>query len=113
MNEIITGIRILKMYAWETPFSAVIRKLRKLEVAALKNRLHLRGVFLCLSSISSKFLIFATILVFILQDNDLTADKVFFTTAVYMQLTQIWMNVIPFGISGLGEIMICLKRIEV
>ena len=28
MNEIITGIRVIKMYAWEKPFSNFIHRLR-------------------------------------------------------------------------------------
>lgn len=29
MNEVITGMRIIKMYAWETSFADLITKLRK------------------------------------------------------------------------------------
>ena len=30
MNEIITGIKVIKMYAWEYAFKAVVSKLRRL-----------------------------------------------------------------------------------
>ena len=29
MNEVITGIRVIKMYAWEYAFKRVVTKLRK------------------------------------------------------------------------------------
>jgi ATP-binding cassette, subfamily C (CFTR/MRP), member 1 len=35
MNEILTGIRILKYYAWEKPFSIQVEKIRKLELDAV------------------------------------------------------------------------------
>lgn len=29
MNEIVNGIQVIKMYAWEKPFETVVRKARK------------------------------------------------------------------------------------
>lgn len=29
MNEVVSGIRIIKMYAWEKPFTALINDIRK------------------------------------------------------------------------------------
>jgi len=29
MNEIVLAMRVIKMYAWEKPFSAVIKKIRQ------------------------------------------------------------------------------------
>lgn len=29
MNEILSGIRIIKMYAWEKPFSALVSEVRR------------------------------------------------------------------------------------
>lgn len=29
MNEVVSGIRIIKMYAWEIPFSAVVTAVRR------------------------------------------------------------------------------------
>ncbi|CAL8111094.1 unnamed protein product [Orchesella dallaii] len=111
MNEIIMGIRILKMYAWEKPFSAVIRNLRKLEIEALTKRLHFRGIYLILSGSALKVIMFLTILTYVLEGNDVSADKVFFTSAIYQLVTLIWLYIIPSGISGVGEIMVSLNRI--
>lgn len=113
MNEIITGIRILKMYAWEKPFSAIIYQLRGLEVQAFVKRLQLRGFFFIMLSFSSKFFVFVTVLVYVLVGNDLAADKVFFTSSVYVILGVIWVTQIPTGISGFAEIVISMKRVEV
>lgn len=29
MNEVVSGIRIIKMYAWEIPFSALVTAVRR------------------------------------------------------------------------------------
>ena len=36
LNEILSGIKVLKMYAWEKSFIQKIGDIRKIEVAALK-----------------------------------------------------------------------------
>lgn len=113
MNEIVTGIRILKMYAWEKPFSSIIHHLRKLEVIALKKRLYVRGLYFCLYSAVPKFLVFITLLTYILEGNDITADKVFFSSAIYFILCLLWVANIPMALSGMGEIHVCMKRILV
>ena len=44
MNEIINNIRLIKMYAWETPFSEKIQKIRLEEMKALQNTAFLQSV---------------------------------------------------------------------
>ncbi|CAL8104322.1 unnamed protein product [Orchesella dallaii] len=112
MNEIIIAMKIIKQYTWEKPFSAVIHKLRELEVVALTKRLHLRGFYLSMYTSTLKIVIFLTVLTYVLQGNEPTADKVFFLAAIYFTMIQSMIYVIPQGISGLGEIVVSLNRIE-
>ncbi|OXA59787.1 Multidrug resistance-associated protein 4 [Folsomia candida] len=113
MNEIIVAIRVIKMYAWEKPFTNLINKLRKLEMSVIRKRSYLRGIYLSVYSSALKFLPFLTFLVFTLAtDEDLTPDKVFFTVAVYNVIIQNTMYFIPSAASGIGEIMVSLKRLE-
>ncbi|CAL8104325.1 unnamed protein product [Orchesella dallaii] len=112
MNEIIVAMRIIKQYTWEKPFSAVIHKLREFEVEALKKRLHFRGFYLSMYTSTLKIVIFLTVLTYVLQDNEPTADKVFFLSSVYFTLIQSMLYWVPQAISGLGEIRVSLNRLE-
>lgn len=44
MNEILKGIRMIKMYAWETSFKKVVEKIRTIEYDRLKWLMMLTGV---------------------------------------------------------------------
>ncbi|ODN00558.1 Multidrug resistance-associated protein 4 [Orchesella cincta] len=112
MNEIIIAMKIIKQYTWEKPFSAVIYKLRELEVQALTKRSHLRGFYLSMYTATLKIVVFLTVLTYVLQDNEPTADKVFFLVSIYFTIIQSMIYMIPQAISGLGEIMVSLTRLE-
>ena len=36
LNEVLNGIKVIKFYAWETPFKELIKKIRGGEVVALR-----------------------------------------------------------------------------
>lgn len=59
MNEVLRGIRVVKMYAWECNFTAKIRQLRELELASLKG-----GHFVCLCFV---FLLFSVMVLMALH----------------------------------------------
>jgi len=82
-------------------------------VEALKKRLHFRGIYATLSGSALKTLLFVTILTYVLEGHDVSADKVFFTSAVYQALTQMWLYLIPSSITGIGEMDVSLSRITV
>ncbi len=35
MKEIVSGMRVIKMYAWEAPFSEMVNKIRRLELSLI------------------------------------------------------------------------------
>lgn len=44
MNEIVQGIQVIKMYAWEKPFQAVVAEARRLEVKEIRYASYIRGI---------------------------------------------------------------------
>ena len=38
MNEIVTGMRVIKMYCWEIPFSKLVAKVRRNECVKIMRR---------------------------------------------------------------------------
>lgn len=79
----------------------------------IRKRSFLRGLYLSTFSSASKLVPFITFLTFVLTDNQITADKVFFTVAAYNTIIQSMMYFVPTAVSGLGEMWIALRRIEV
>ncbi|XP_035703251.1 multidrug resistance-associated protein 4 isoform X2 [Folsomia candida] len=106
MNELIVGIRVIKMYAWEVPFSMLIDQVRKLEVDELKKRAILKGINLAVINFGPKFIAYVTFLVYVLLDNQMSSEKVFFTLTTLYVVTQI------MAAAGIGEILVATQRIE-
>lgn len=44
MNEILTGIRVLKLYAWELSFEKIVGKIRLREIATLLKAAYLSAI---------------------------------------------------------------------
>ena len=79
MNEILGGIKVLKLYAWEKSFMQRITDLRSKELAALRAQAWLSG-FMVFAFTSAPFLVaLASFAVFVLSDpnNVLDANKAF------------------------------------
>ncbi|CAI7932922.1 unnamed protein product, partial [Closterium sp. NIES-54] len=47
INELLQGIRVVKCYAWEQPFTAAIAGIRSVELKAMRSRVWLRAVQTC------------------------------------------------------------------
>lgn len=45
MTEIISGIQVIKMYAWEKPFEQMVKLARFAEIKDIKVASYIRGVF--------------------------------------------------------------------
>ncbi|OXA51509.1 Multidrug resistance-associated protein 4 [Folsomia candida] len=112
MNEIINGIRVIKMYAWEIPFSKIVAESREDEIKSIGRQMSLRALNLGLYYVSSKLIIFLTLVAYVLTGNYLTAEKVFVAMALYQNVRLLMTIFFPWGISFLAETKVSLKRIE-
>ncbi|XP_015783978.1 multidrug resistance-associated protein 4-like [Tetranychus urticae] len=112
MNEFIPAMRVIKMYAWEKPFAALVDYARKREVAKIRGAAYLKGVNLGAGTVSEKLIMFLILVVFILTGHHLTAKTVFVAMALVRQLQYTITFFIPLGISSGAEALISIKRIQ-
>eukprot|EP01061_Rhynchopus_euleeides_P034018 TRINITY_DN576_c0_g2_i2.p1 TRINITY_DN576_c0_g2~~TRINITY_DN576_c0_g2_i2.p1 ORF type:complete len:1346 (+),score=493.74 TRINITY_DN576_c0_g2_i2:2-4039(+) len=116
MNEVITGIRLIKMYAWEIPFAKAIRAIRGGEEGALRTTSYLRAVNAIIYFISPPLTMFLIISVYIHTiDTDkypLTPAKVF-ASLMYINVMRISVGLfIPQAIRNGSELLVSLERIQ-
>ncbi|EFX68457.1 ATP-binding cassette, sub-family C, member 4 [Daphnia pulex] len=112
MNEIISAMRVIKMYTWEKPFAKLISDCRRKEINVIRRTNYFRALNMSLFFTSSKLIIFLTFLVFIFTGNHLTSEKVFVTVSLFNNIRLIMTLFFPGAITMSAEARVSTKRIE-
>ncbi|KAH9371456.1 hypothetical protein HPB48_020725 [Haemaphysalis longicornis] len=77
VNEFVAGMRVIKMYSWETPFANLVDNMRRREVRKIQQTSVLRAVNMGMFFMSSKLVLFLCFITFALLGNTLTSECVF------------------------------------
>ncbi|XP_067646399.1 probable multidrug resistance-associated protein lethal(2)03659 [Eurosta solidaginis] len=112
MNEIISGIQVIKMYAWEIPFGKLVTNARKKEVNAIRKVSYIRGILLSFIMFLTRVSVFLSLVGYVLLQAVLTPEKAFVITAYYNTLRVTMTVFFPQGISQLAEALVSIKRIQ-
>ncbi|CAO3622955.1 unnamed protein product [Cunninghamella blakesleeana] len=113
MNEILNGIRVIKLYAWEIPFFDKVSYIRNdLELATLKKI----GIFAAVQTFtwtSIPFLVsLTTFALFIATTNQPLTSEIAFVAISLFGLLQFPLSAFPMVISSTIEAGVSLYRIE-
>ncbi|KAL4709197.1 hypothetical protein ACJJTC_008125 [Scirpophaga incertulas] len=112
MTEVISGIQVIKMYAWEIPFRKVVGQKRMDELKQVRIVQFMRAVFIGFMIFTERSALFVTILVFILLGNNISANIIFplqqFMNAVQINITL----VLPLTLSFGAEALVSIRRIR-
>ncbi|XP_045897417.1 multidrug resistance-associated protein 1-like, partial [Micropterus dolomieu] len=100
MNEILSGVKILKFYAWEEAFLRRVCILRDGELNALKKSQILYSVSLASFNSTSFLVAFSVFGVYVLIDerNVLEAQKIFVSVAL-INILKTPLSQLPFAMS--------------
>ena len=60
MNEIINGMKVIKMYTWEKPFASLVHESREEEIGVVRNTFYYRAFIFSFSFTASRFIMFCT-----------------------------------------------------
>ncbi|XP_030554771.1 probable multidrug resistance-associated protein lethal(2)03659 [Drosophila novamexicana] len=111
MNEIIAGIQVIKMYAWELPFERMVAQTRASEMNVIRKVNYIRGVLLSFEITLGRLAIFASLLAYVLAGGQLTAEQAFCVTGFYNILRRTMSKFFPSGMSQVAELLVSLRRI--
>ncbi|XP_067128897.1 ATP-binding cassette sub-family C member 4-like [Centruroides vittatus] len=112
LNEMIAGMRLVKMYTWELPYAALIEKIRAKEIKTIRKFLYARGILLTLGFPLSRLFSCLTFLVFFLFGGQLNAQIVFVTTMFSIIIYFSVISIFSFAVNLVAEIFISLKRLQ-
>ncbi|XP_056406097.1 ATP-binding cassette sub-family C member 3 isoform X2 [Hyla sarda] len=113
MNEILNGIKVLKLYAWEPSFSQKVLEIRKKELNVLKKSACLHAVS-TFAWTSAPFLVaLTTFAVYVSVDEKhiLDAEKAFVSLSLF-NILRFPLNMLPQVISSLAQASVSIKRIQ-
>ncbi|KAM8845061.1 multidrug resistance-associated protein 1 [Spinachia spinachia] len=114
MNEMLNGIKVLKLYAWELAFKDKVSAIRESELQVLKKAAYL-GAVSTFTWICAPFLVaLSTFTVYVLIDerNVLDAQKAFVSLALF-NILRFPLNMLPMVISSMVQASVSLKRLRV
>ncbi|KAK4317272.1 hypothetical protein Pmani_011632 [Petrolisthes manimaculis] len=112
MNEIVNAMRVIKMYAWEKPFTELVELSRKSEIGVIMRTNYFRAINMSVFFTSSKVIVFLCLLTYILTGNILTAEKVFVTISLINNVRLVMTLFFPFGIAMGSEMLVSCDRLE-
>ncbi|XP_067333226.1 multidrug resistance-associated protein 1 isoform X2 [Channa argus] len=114
MNEMLNGIKVLKLYAWELAFKDKVGEIRESELQVLKKAAYLRAIS-TFTWVCAPFLVaLSTFAVYVLVDehNVLDAEKAFVSLALF-NILRFPLNMLPMVISSMVQASVSLKRLRV
>ncbi|XP_044275917.1 ATP-binding cassette sub-family C member 3 isoform X3 [Varanus komodoensis] len=104
MNEILSGIKVLKLYAWEPSFAEKVLEIRKNELRVLRKSAYLNSLS-TFAWISAPFLVALTtfaVFVSVDENNILDAEKAFVSLSLF-NLLRFPLNMLPQVISNVAQ----------
>ncbi|XP_077439067.1 ATP-binding cassette sub-family C member 2 [Vanacampus margaritifer] len=113
MNEILNGMKILKLYAWEPSFQAQVQGIRGQELNVMKKFAYLTSVSTFIFSCAPALVSLATFAVFVVvsPDNVLTAEKAFTSISLF-NILRFPLAMLPMLIAGIVQTAVSRKRLE-
>uniref|UniRef100_A0A8K9XIF3 ATP-binding cassette, sub-family C (CFTR/MRP), member 3 n=1 Tax=Oncorhynchus mykiss TaxID=8022 RepID=A0A8K9XIF3_ONCMY len=105
MNEILNGIKVLKLYAWESSFKEKVLEIRQKELNVLRKTAYL-GALSTMAWTSAPFLVALTtfaVYVTVDKNNILDAEKAFVSLSLF-NILRFPLNMLPQVISSIVQV---------
>ncbi|KFB40460.1 AGAP001775-PA-like protein [Anopheles sinensis] len=112
MDEIISGIQVIKMYAWERPFAKLISRARQMELKIVKKSAYVRGLYMTFLLFTTRMALFCTMMAMALLGDELTAARVFVVATYFGILANTMSAMFVRGIAEIAEAMVAMKRLQ-
>eukprot|EP00096_Caligus_rogercresseyi_P011383 TRINITY_DN4461_c0_g1_i2.p1 TRINITY_DN4461_c0_g1~~TRINITY_DN4461_c0_g1_i2.p1 ORF type:complete len:890 (+),score=159.36 TRINITY_DN4461_c0_g1_i2:173-2842(+) len=112
MNEILDGIKVIKMYAWENPFVQLVMDARKNEMSVIRKTAGCKSFNYAFFSTSSRFILIPVFLLMVILGGEISAQKIFLIFGLFEAIKLPLTHFFPSGISASSEALVSMKRIE-
>ncbi|KAF5304447.1 hypothetical protein FQA39_LY09643 [Lamprigera yunnana] len=111
MNEIIQGIKVIKMYAWEKPFANIIKKIREYEMDSIKVLFYVKSVYL-FYHVFTTIALYLTITSSTILNQSINAESAFVVSSYLSTLGITLTLLLPAAMTYLSEANVSIKRMN-
>lgn len=111
MNEILSGMRIIKFFAWEDSFINALSKIRNGELETLRSTMWIRAISSFLWGATPTLVALFTFGLYSLLGNELTAERAFTALALF-NIIRFPMNMLPMIVNSVIESKVSLQRLS-
>eukprot|EP01133_Synstelium_polycarpum_P002439 gene2439-2772_t len=111
VNEVLNGIKVIKLYSWEQSFMEHVKSIRDSELGVMTIIKYIQGFSLLLWSMSPIFVSVTTFGVFIALGGKLDATIAFPALSLF-NVMQFPINMLPMVVSNIIEASVSVGRLE-
>lgn len=112
MDEIINGINVIKLYAWEKSFKKLILFAREKELKVIRKSSYVRALFMTFMLFTTRSALYCTMMSIVVLGEDLTAAKVFVISAYYQTISNVMSQMFVRGIAEIAEAFVATRRLQ-
>ncbi|XP_068086381.1 ATP-binding cassette subfamily C member 4-like [Anabrus simplex] len=112
MDEILSGIQVIKMYAWEKPFTKLLILARRAEIKVVTKTSYIRGIFMTFGLCTTRIALFCTLITMVMSGQELAVDKIFVVQSYFNILSQTMSMMFVRGVAEIAEALVSVKRLQ-
>ncbi|XP_034942268.1 probable multidrug resistance-associated protein lethal(2)03659 isoform X2 [Chelonus insularis] len=112
MDEIISGVQVIKMYAWEKPFCVMVALARKLELKVVQKFSWIRGIFMTFNLFTTRAAIYCTLVGMMFFSQQITAEKAFVFSSFFNILAHTMSAMFVRGVAEIAECIVAVRRLQ-
>ena len=113
MNEILDGMKVLKLYAWEPSFQVQVEEIRRTEINNLKKLSYLQAVQTFLFNAAPFFVAIASFATFVLIDPSNVLDaQIAFVSLSYFNIMRQPLNQLPQLVVAMIQAQVSWERLN-
>ncbi|KAK4880166.1 hypothetical protein RN001_008312 [Aquatica leii] len=112
MNEIIMGIQVIKVYAWEKAIQKLVAFYRKNEMKYIRISSYVRAMYLTFDILIMQMLLYITVLAYVVFNDNIDAQKFFTLTIFYSSLRLTMATFFPQGLGLIAETRVSIQRMN-
>lgn len=112
IHEIVSGIQVIKMYAWEKPYEKIVKESRDSELKDINTILKFYGVISSYLMFLGGICLYCALTCYALLGNKITSDNVFSASQCFINLQLAFGVVFPRAITNCSEALTSIQRLK-